>query len=75
MAENRIEAKTLERYLASPVDVILQDARLVMESDQAMTKRALAGMIWAVSGSVRKTRELDELERKAEMLAGMRGGR
>jgi hypothetical protein len=46
-----------------------------MESDQAMTKRALAGMIWAVSGSVRKTRELDELERKAEMLAGMRGGR
>jgi len=65
----------LNSNLAAPVDVILQDARLVMESDQALTKRALVGMIWALSGSVRKTRELEELERKAAMLAGMRGER
>ncbi|MCX5827660.1 MAG: hypothetical protein NTV58_06630 [Deltaproteobacteria bacterium] len=74
MAKIDRETMTIEEYGALPVDGILCDARFVLESGNKGCCRALAGTIMVLSGSIKKSMRLMELEGMERALRE-RGGR
>lgn len=62
------EKMTLENYIALPADDILCDARLVLESGNAVSRRALASTIRVYSDFIRESQELMMLEKQFIML-------